>query len=97
MSEQYNRQFEKLQEWLHEFKELYIEKSTELKIKVEQLITDKHDHEERIKHLESEFVEIRSDTANRNKNHSVMLGIAMIIITIVSVVVGVTIDHYLLK
>ena len=74
-----------------------IEKWTEVSTKLDIFMPNQVEQNKRIDKCEKEIANIKRDTLNRSKNHNILLGVGTIVGGIIAVIVGVLIDHYLIR
>jgi F0F1-type ATP synthase assembly protein I len=74
-----------------------IEKWTEVSTKLDIFMPSQVEQIKRLDQCEKEIAEIKQDNANRSKNHNILLGVGTIAGAIIAVIVGVLIDHYLIR
>lgn len=55
------------------------------------------EHDTRLDKVEDDITKIKTEGENRKKNHNILLGAGTIAATIVAVIIGIIIDHYLLQ
>ena len=74
-----------------------IEKWTEVSTKLDIFMPSQVEQVKRLDQCEKEIAEIKRDALNRSKNHNILIGVGTIVGGIIAVIVGVLIDHYLIR
>ena len=78
---------------LKDLNNMTIEKLSSIGTKLDIYLPRQTDHENRINVLEDEVAEIRSDAKAKHRNQTMLIAVG----GVVAVILGVLIDHYLLK
>ena len=74
-----------------------IERLTEVSTKLDIFMPSQVEQVKRLDQCEKDITEIKSDNINRSKNHNILIGVGTIVGGIIAVIVGVLIDHYLIR
>lgn len=83
----------KIENKLDGLNNMTIEKLSSMATQLDIYLPRQTDHEERINALEDDVAEIKSDNKAKHRNQNLLIGIGAII----AVIIGVLIDHYLLR
>ena len=93
MDESIRDWFTKLEGKFDKMNELSIQKWTELSTKIDIYMPKQDELSKRVDAVEDDVKEIKADLQSKNRNNNLLIGAG----TVAAVIIGVLLDHYLLK